>query len=71
MIIYPSAMVVGNIPDVLASRVPTWIMPCVRHEVSFSDLILLLVLHHMFYHRIVATGITEISFEFFVIPTGN
>lgn len=51
----PSAMIMCDIPDVLTSGVVAGIVPGVRHKVSICHLILLLVLHHVFCHCIMAT----------------
>lgn len=52
--VLPGAVVVGDVPDMLAGRVATRIVPGVSYEVGFSDLVLLLVFHHVFYHGSVA-----------------
>lgn len=51
----PSAMIMRDVPDMLASGVVAGIVPGVRNKVCICHLILLLVLHHVFYHCIMAT----------------
>lgn len=43
-----------DIPDVLAGGVAAGVTAGVSHEVSFGDLVLLLVLHGVLYHRVLA-----------------
>lgn len=53
---YPCAMIMRDVPDVLAGGVGARVAACVRHEVRLRHLILLLVLHHMLHHCCVAAG---------------
>lgn len=48
-------MIVCDISNVLAGGTGAGVVAGVRHEIRLGHLVLLLVLHHVFYHRVMAT----------------